>query len=173
MISITPATRNDVLILVDIGYAEVEAAHRDSCAPHHLKEYLDTHYHDAAIREEILNPRHHYVVMRCYDEPIGFSKLVLNQVHPNIALEPCAKLDRIYVKQTFQGKQFGAALLQYNIDFALANQQQGLWLYTWIGNEKAIQFYRKFGFNIIGSHWFKVSETHSNENHHMLLRLGD
>jgi ribosomal protein S18 acetylase RimI-like enzyme len=46
-----------------------------------------------------------------------------------------------------------------------------MWLYTWTGNERAVSFYLKAGFKIIGSHNFKISATHSNPNHRMLLEF--
>ncbi|MBU3677313.1 MAG: GNAT family N-acetyltransferase [Chitinophagaceae bacterium] len=170
MIRIERANLNDVSVICHIGYAEVEAAHRASCAPDILSVYLNKNYNEEAIRTELLNARNLYHVLWYNNEPVGFSKIVLHQHHPNIKVSPSAKLDRIYVSSAFHDKKLGAALLQYNIELAKQHGQQGLWLFTWIGNERAIRFYTKFGFEIVGSHWFEVSETHSNENHHMLLR---
>ncbi|MGI9190852.1 MAG: GNAT family N-acetyltransferase [Chitinophagaceae bacterium] len=170
MIRIERATLNDVSIICNIGYAEVEAAHRASCSAEHLNEYLDTHYNETAIVEELQNLNLYYFILFYHNEPIGFSKIILNQPHSAIKESAVTKLDRIYILQAFHDKKLGAELLRFNIELAKQHGQQGMWLFTWIGNERAIRFYSKFGFEIIGSHWFKVSETHANENHHMLLR---
>ena len=173
MIRIDRATLNDVSVICSIGYTEVGTAHRNSCSANHLNEYLNTHYNEAAIRAELNNPNHYYFVLRYNNEPVGFSKIALNQAHPNIEQTAVAKLDRIYILQAFHDKKLGAELLQFNIEFAKQHHQEGLWLFTWIGNERAIRFYLKFGFEVIASHWFKVSETHSNENHQMLLKIDE
>ena len=49
--------------------------------------------------------------------------------------------------------------------------QSGMWLFTWVGNERALRFYKKAGFEIIGSHNFQVSASHYNLNHQMFLKL--
>lgn len=99
----------------------------------------------------------------------GFSKIILNATHPNIACENATKLDRIYLLKEFQGMKLGFKLLQFNIELAKNNHQSGIWLFTWVGNKKAIEFYLKAGFKIIGSHDFFVTKTRSNPNHHKLL----
>ena len=171
MISILPATENDIATIVNIGYTEVEAAHRESCAPDILEVYLMRHYNEVAIQAELQDKRNVYSILRYNNEPVGFSKMVMNQHHPNISIEPTAKLDRIYVSSAHHDKKFGAALLQFNINLAKQAHQRGIWLFTWIGNERAIRFYKKAGFTIVGSHWFTVSDTHANENHQMLLEM--
>jgi ribosomal protein S18 acetylase RimI-like enzyme len=60
--------------------------------------------------------------------------------------------------------------MQFNIDYSREQGQAGMWLFTWTGNERAVDFYKKVGFTIIGSHQFKLSETHYNPNHQMLLQ---
>jgi len=44
-----------------------------------------------------------------------------------------------------------------------------MWLFVWTENHKAINFYKKAGFKIVGQHDFQISATHSNPNHQMLL----
>ena len=83
------------------------------------------------------------------------------------------KLDRLYLLPEFFDKKLGIELLKHNIELAKKNQQKGIWLFTWIGNARAVNFYNKVGFKIIGSHQFKVSENHSNENYQMYLQLNE
>ena len=45
-----------------------------------------------------------------------------------------------------------------------------VWLYTWIGNNRAIDFYLKAGFTIIGSHKFYVTKTHYDLSHQLFLK---
>ena len=73
-------------------------------------------------------------------------------------------------RKEFFGKKLGLKLLDVITQYSKEHNQSGIWLFTWIGNERAIDFYKKAGFEIIGSHEFKVSETHYNPNHQMHLR---
>jgi diamine N-acetyltransferase len=101
----------------------------------------------------------------------GFSKINLNATHSNIAGENATKLDRIYLLKEYQGLKLGFELLKFNIDFSKNNNQSGIWLFTWTGNTKAIDFYHKIGFEIIGSHDFYVAQTHYNPNYQMYLNF--
>lgn len=95
----------------------------------------------------------------------------MNASHPNIAAENVTKLDRIYLLKEFFGLKLGLQLFNFNIELCKYHKQSGIWLYTWIGNTRAINFYRKAGFKIIGSHKFYVTNTYYNLNHHMFLEL--
>lgn len=169
MITITRGTEKDFKSIVDIGNISVGEAHRDSCSAEDMQEYLETHYNDTAIQEELSNLNNVYHVINYNGKAIGFSKIVLNAAHPNIAQKNVTKLDRIYLLKEFQELKLGYELLKFNIEFSKKNNQSGMWLFTWIGNTKAVNFYLKTGFKIIGSHMFKVSESHYNENHQMFL----
>ena len=69
----------------------------------------------------------------------------------------------------FHNLKLGWELFNFNVKQSKAQQQVGMWLHTWTENQKAINFYSKAGFKIIGHHDFKISETHCNPNYQMLL----
>ncbi len=45
-----------------------------------------------------------------------------------------------------------------------------MWLFVWKENQRAVNFYDKAGFKIIGNYEFKLSKTHSNPNYQMFLK---
>jgi len=169
-ITIRPATVTDVETIIAIGLVAVELAHRKSCSATDMAEYLNIHYNEAEITNELSNPDNCYHIIYYGTKAAGFSKIVYNIAHPNIAVPNVTKLDRIYILEEYWGMQLGYALLQHNINLARGNNQAGIWLFTWTGNERAVAFYLKNGFTIIGTHSFRVSATHSNPNHHMYLK---
>ncbi len=171
MISIIRAEEKDVETIVHIGNISVADAHRASCSAEDLAIYLNGHYSDSAIKEELRNTQNIYHILYHNGQSAGFSKIVLNAEHPNISKKNVTKLDRIYLLKDFQELKLGYELLKFNIDLAKKNEQSGVWLFTWTGNTKAVNFYLRAGFKIIGSHLFKVSETHSNDNHQMFLDI--
>lgn len=78
-----------------------------------------------------------------------------------------AKLDRIYIDEKYLDKKLGQVLFDFNLEIARQNNQKGIWLYTWIENQRAIKFYKKNGFVIIDEKDFKISNRHSNPNYIM------
>lgn len=171
MISIIKATEKDYETIVNIGKVSVEEAHRASAPAKDMSEYIESHYNNDAIMEELNDTINVYHIINYNGNPVGFSKIVFDAEHPNIALKNVTKLDRIYLLKEFHGLKLGSGLLNFNIELAKKNNQAGIWLFTWVGNTKAIDFYLKTGFRIIGIDRFKVSETHYNPQHQMFLSL--
>lgn len=170
VISIRSATEHDYRLIADIGRVAVELAHRDSCSVKDMNQFLSVHYNYDAIKAELADTNNCYHIIYYDERPAGFSKIMLNMAHPNIPEHNVTKLDRIYLLEEFYGLKLGYELLQFNIELSRKNNQSGMWLFTWTGNERAVRFYKKAGFNIIGSHKFKITETHSNPNHQMYLK---
>ena len=171
MVSVIKATEEDYQTIVNIGRVAVTEAHIESTTAENMKAYIDRNYSDDAIKEELTDPVNIYHIVHYNGKPVGFSKIILNAVHTDIAAKNVTKLDRIYVLKEYYNLKLGFELLKFNIRLAENNNQSGLWLYTWVGNTRAINFYLKTGFKIIGSHKFYVTETYYNMNHHMLLDL--
>lgn len=169
MVSIIKATVEDYKPIADIGRVAVEEAHRDSCPPKDMSEYIDSHYNEDAIREELNDANNIYHIIKYQEIPVGFSKVAFDAAHPNIALKNITRLDRIYLLKEFQGHKLGWELLKFNIGLAKTNNQSGMWLFTWVGNTKAIDFYHRAGFVIIGKDRFRVSERHYNDQHQMFF----
>lgn len=164
------ATEDDTETIAAIGRVAVADAHRLSCSAADLAQYLAENYNQEVIKDELNNAANIYHILYYNDTPAGFSKIVLNAAHENINETNATKLDRIYLLSDFYDLKLGHRLLHHNIALSKSAQQSGMWLFTWIGNERAISFYKRNGFEIIGAHSFRVSGTHYNPNHHMLLR---
>ncbi|MBL0234938.1 MAG: GNAT family N-acetyltransferase [Chitinophagaceae bacterium] len=172
MTLIERATENDYQAILDIGRISVKQAHLGSCPEEDLDEYMKGHYNAEAIQRELSNPENIYHILYYNGKPAGFSKLVLNAAHENVEAKNSAKLDRIYILPEYFDKKLGAELLRFSVAFVRQQAQKGVWLVTWIGNTRAINFYSKAGFKIIGSYNFQVTATTSNLNHQMYLELG-
>lgn len=165
------ATTEDYNIIAHIGRVAVELSHRASCPKGDMTHFLDNHYNDEAIQRELSDSANIYHLLFYKGEPVGFSKIILNATHPNIAYTSTTKLDRIYLLNDYYGLNLGYKLLNWNIELSRKNDQSSMWLFTWQGNERAVNFYKRNGFMIIGEHRFKVTETHYNPHYQMLLNF--
>jgi len=169
-ITIRKATSLDTYSIVRVGTVAVELAHRASCSKEAMSQYMDAHYNYDAIKEELDTPANIYHLIFYGPEAVGFSKVILNMGHSNIPEPNVAKLDRIYIMPEYFDRQLGYKLLKHNMDLAIENKQAGLWLFTWTGNERAVNFYKRTGFKVVGEHMFKVTDDHYNPNYHMYLK---
>ena len=171
MISVIRATEKDHDAIAGIGKISVAESHEGSSSPEDMNKYLERTYNADSIKEELNDVNNIYYLINYNGKPVGFSKIIFNAKHPNIVTENVTKLDRIYLLKEFYGLKLGLELLNFNIELSRNNKQSGMWLYTWIGNNRAIDFYLKAGFNIIGSHKFYVTKTHYDVSHQMFLNF--
>lgn len=170
-ILIRPATAHDSQMIAGIGRIAVDESHRSSCSDADMAYFLDTHYSEAAIMNELTDPANIYHIIFYEEQPAGFSKIIPDVAHPNIPDEHVTKLDRIYLLSDFYDQKLGYHLLQHNIALSKKSGQSGMWLFTWVDNARAVNFYKRNGFSIIGDHKFKVSDTHYNAHHQMFLKF--
>lgn len=166
------AVESDSKIIADIGRAAVELSHRASCSEKDMNDFLNAYYNEDAILAELKDPANIYHVIFHGAQAAGFSKIILNAQHPNIPHSNATKLDRIYLDQQFYDLKAGYQLLNHNIALSKESNQCGMWLFTWTGNERAVNFYKRSGFEVIGSHKFKVTDDHYNPHHQMFLAYG-
>jgi len=169
MISITKATAEDFQLIAGIGKISFIESHGNSAKPADINNYVDKKFNYDVIKNELEEFGNLYHIINYDNEPAGYSKIIFNSPHADIAIKNVTKLERLYLLKKFYGLKLGAVLFNFNLELSKNNNQAGMWLYVWKENQQAIAFYKKIGFKIIGSYDFKITETHSNPNHHMLL----
>jgi diamine N-acetyltransferase len=105
------------------------------------------------------------------NEPAGYCKLNFNAAQTELKKAETSELERIYVLKAFQGKQLGKLLMDKAIATAKKHYKKLLWLGVWEHNNKAINFYKKLGFTVFGSHDFYLG-TDRQTDLLMELKLG-
>lgn len=171
MISIRVPEIQDAALLSKIGKKTFVESHGHSASPIDIEKYTSVVYDIDRVKSEILNTAFLYRLIYVQDQLAGYSKIIPDNPVSCIAEEKITKLDRLYLLKEYYNLKLGWKLLDYNIKLAREKGQMGIWLYTWIENKRAIDFYAKAGFVIAGHHDFKISETHSNPNHIMYLKF--
>jgi ribosomal protein S18 acetylase RimI-like enzyme len=169
MISIAEAQKEDIQLLAEMGKASFIESHGHSADAKDINKYVNEKYTSDVFNEELNDINNIYHIISCSQQPAGYSKIIFNAIHLNIPQKNVTKLERLYLLKEFYGLKLGHELLKYNIGLSQKNGQAGMWLFVWKENHRAVEFYLKAGFKVIGSHDFKISETHSNPNHQMLL----
>jgi ribosomal protein S18 acetylase RimI-like enzyme len=166
---IIKASTEHAEVLSELGAETFYNAHKDSAPAHEMSAYMRKIYNVEAIRNELANPLNIYHIIKHGDNVAGFSKIEVNVEHPAIEKESVTKMNQIYLLDSFRGLKLGAKLLSYNIDYSKSCGQTGMWLVVWVGNATAINFYKKFGFHIVVSDQFQLTDTHVNPCYVMLL----
>jgi ribosomal protein S18 acetylase RimI-like enzyme len=134
-----------------------------------VNSYVQERYTVEVLMKELEENENIYYIIYHGGLPAGFSKIRHQVPHAAIAQQNVSKLERLYLLKEFYNLGLGQDLLDYNISLSKQAGQAGMWLFVWTGNERAVKFYKKAGFEVIGQHDFKLTEDHSNPNHQMLL----
>lgn len=169
MTTILTATLIDAKLLSQLGKTTFLESHGHSASKKDIANYVAHKFSVAEFERELKKDKNLYHILYYGEIPIGYSKIVLNVPHANIPFKNVTKLERLYVLQEYHHLKLGLELFNFEVKLSKTKKQAGLWLYTWVENHKAIKFYNKADFKIVGSYDFKISDTHYNPNHQMLL----
>lgn len=159
----------DSKLLSDIATKTFVESHGSSASIADINSYVTEKYSVDAFKDELCDQKNIYHIIYVDKIPAGYSKIIFDSPYPGSPEKNITKLERLYIQKEFYGSKSGLGLFNFNIELSKSNGQRGMWLYTWKENLRAINFYKKNGFIIIGSHDFKITETHSNPNYQMFL----
>ena len=84
---------------------------------------------------------------------IGYAKMGKGNNNSDLK-ESHSEIERIYVKTELQRSGIGLKLIDEIILIAKKRNQKMIWLGVWQKNEKAVNFYKKIGFEIFGTTTF-------------------
>jgi len=147
-------------------------AHGHSASNADIANYVAANFSEAHFIEELSNPENQYYIIYHQNKMAGYSKITLNTPTESITGNKITYMSRLYLLKEFYGLNLGKELFHFNLEISKQHQQHGIWLAVWIENTRAINFYTKQGFQIVGKHDFRISETHSNPNHILYLEYG-
>ena len=170
MISIVRLTPSDASLLSKIGGITLLQSHGHSAPAHIMQDYVDRSFSEEACLAELSDKDNIFNAVYYNNEPAGYSKIVFNYPHPAVSLNPVTKMERLYLLNQFFELKLGQQLMQQAIELSKESGDRGMWLNVWKGNDRAIRFYQKQGFETVGESEFVLTETHSNPNWVMLLQ---
>lgn len=169
MHNIIKANIQDVKQLASIAKEAFLTAHGHSASKEDITSYVTTNFSESNFTKELSNPDNHYYLIYHHNKLAGYSKITLNTSNKNITTENLTYMSRLYLLKEFYGLQLGKKLFNFNIDFSKKHKQKGIWLAVWIENQRAIEFYKKRGFKIVGKYDFRITANHTNPNYIMHL----
>ncbi|MEW7291926.1 GNAT family N-acetyltransferase [Aquimarina sp. 2304DJ70-9] len=124
-----------------------------------LIAYLDHTFSVPKITKSIQKPNNVYWLVLDDDLPIGYAKLQLNAPSKFIdANTTVCKLQRIYFLKSYASQGIGNKLQQMIFDEARGSGNTNLWLSALKDNERAIAFYERSDYEIVGEHPFSIGK---------------
>ena len=155
---IRPAKSSDAPSLAAIA----ERTFRETFATDNSEDNINLHCarkFSAEIQgEEISDPQLTTLLAEVTGELVGFAQLRLAHPAACVKGDRPAELHRIYVLSEWHGRGVGNELLRAVHAAATRAGSDCIWLGVWERNLKAIAFYRKCGFAVVGDHSFVLGQ---------------
>ncbi len=123
--------------------------------PEDFEIYCRARFSPEGLRAEMEHPDAEFYFAYENGIPVAYLKLNINTT-PSHDWDgsPALQLERIYVVQTCQGRQFGAELLRFTEERARQTGAEWVWLSVWQLSPRSISFYEKNGYTTFGVETF-------------------
>lgn len=155
-ITIRSVTAEDLDALQTISRQTFLETFAASNTSENMNQYLEKRFSKEALAAELGNPHTTFYFAELDGQPIGYLKLNFGPSQTELKDDKALEIERIYVLKDFQGKKVGQLLYEKGIEIAKEKDVDYVWLGVWENNEKAIQFYKKWGFVEFHKHLFQL-----------------
>jgi len=151
----TPADAEPLAELAERTFRDAFAAHNSA---EDIEAYVRVAFSVDRLKAELAEDANTFLLAFTDDatHPVGYAKLRDGVVDPSVTGPNPVELHRLYVDQKAIGSGVGAALMRACLETARSAGRRTLWLGVWQHNERALAFYRKWGFETVGDHVFHL-----------------
>jgi diamine N-acetyltransferase len=170
-LEIRRATEADADALAEFGARTFYESFASDNTPEDMSKHLSSAWQPDLQRREILDPALDTLLAVADGAFAGYAMVREGKSPADVAASKPVELWRFYVDRPWQGRGLARALMDAVEAAARARGARELWLGVWERNVRAQAFYRKCGFEKVGSQIFVVGSDPQTD-HVMLRRLG-
>jgi len=152
------ASERDAELIADLSHKTFYDSYAIYNTKKNMEKFLNEQFTRQKLIEEVSQPWHIFFLAYLVNEPVGYVKVREGEIPLALVNRPCMEIARIYSVQHMIGKGVGSTLMQTSIDVALQKRKKVLWLGVWEKNQRAIDFYSKWGFEKFGEHNFLLGD---------------
>ncbi|MBI5858826.1 MAG: GNAT family N-acetyltransferase [Sphingobacteriales bacterium] len=154
MITVRTADIKDAELIADMS----RQTFFETFAPQNTKENMDKFMNETFTKEALMKEvgaAGNYFLL-AYDEeiPVGYARMREGELRPEFDGKSSIEIARIYAVASAIGKGVGSTLIKKCIEIAGEMDKETIWLGVWEKNQRAIEFYGKWGFEKFGTHVF-------------------
>lgn len=166
---IRAATLADVDALTAFGARSFYESFAADNTPEDMEKHLASAWRPELQRAEIEDPSLDTILAVSNGQLAGFAMVRDRQEPPDVTATRPVELWRFYVDRSWQGRGLARALMSAVEERARARGGRELWLGVWERNARAVAFYRKCGFEVVGKKIFVVGSDPQTD--HVMMRM--
>ncbi len=157
MVEIKIATLSDAALIADISRETFHA----TFAAHNSKADMDKFLSEQFCKEQLIAEvgAAGNIFLLAYTDGIPAGYVFLKDgTHLALQTTQAIEISRLYSRTSFIGKGIGKILMEASIALARKMAKDCIWLGVWEHNQRAINFYLKFGFEKFSEHDFTLGD---------------
>jgi diamine N-acetyltransferase len=160
VLSIRPGTNEDAEQIADFSRHTFYESFASQNRPEDMDKFLREQFTKESLMAEVGTDENIFLLAYLNEQLVGYVNL--RKSPSPVELKPFRTIEiaRLYTLQQMIGKGVGKALMQKAIDTAQHNSIEVIWLGVWEHNQRAINFYTRFGFSKFGEHDFVLGNDH-------------
>jgi len=157
-IRIRRAEDDDALALSVLAERTFRAAFAESSSPANMQLHCAANYGQALQLAEIRGPSRETWVAEADKRLVAYVQLRLDAASSIVLGERPVEIQRFYVDASHHRTGLAHHLMAHVLARAEAAGSAVLWLGVWERNPRALAFYRKWRFDVVGEHIFKLGD---------------
>lgn len=157
-LNIRKATLVDIKELQEISIQTFTETYSSFNTQKNIDLYISESLSASQITSEIKNSSSAFYMVYLENNLIGYLKVNLSGAQTALVDSTSIEIERIYLLKKQHGKGYGKNLIDFVLEIASNDNLYRIWLGVWSKNKKAIEFYKKMGFNEFDKHIFKLGQ---------------
>ena len=158
MLNIKMATNADAELIADMSRKTFYETFVSQNTKENMDKFMNESFTKEALMEEVGEPGNIFLLAYDEKEPAGYVRMRENNNPPELGNRNSIEIARIYAATNAIGKGVGKTLMQKCIELAREKKKEVLWLGVWEKNNRAIDFYIKWGFEKFSTHIFMLGD---------------
>jgi len=134
----------------------------ESFAMYNTKEdmemFMEEQFSREKLMEEVKDPSNIFLLAFAGEQLAGYSKMKNVQSEDAPPGKNSIEIARIYARQDIIGKGVGSILMKKCLETATSLGKDSIWLGVWEHNQRAIDFYTRWGFEKYSTHPFVLGK---------------
>jgi diamine N-acetyltransferase len=163
MITIRFATADDAELIADLSRKTFSETFGYLNTKENMDKFLDEQFDHESLMDEVVEPGNTFLLVFDDEVPVGYAKMREGEKYPEFGDSDSIEIARIYVINSVIGRGIGKELMRKCIFIAKELKKEIVWLGVWEKNNRAISFYKKWGFEKFGEHTFVLGDDLQND----------
>jgi ribosomal protein S18 acetylase RimI-like enzyme len=160
---IRAATSSDNVLLAEFGARTFFDTFAQDNTPEDIAAYLAASFSPQKQAEELADPLTTFLIAEIDGITAGYARLRLSPPPASVIGRRPLEIVRFYSDTAWIGRGVGAALMTACLDYAAKQGCDTIWLDVWERNARAIAFYQKWGFVVVGTQAFQLGSDLQND----------